>query len=215
LRIVTIIPKYDLNPYKIVLNRVWQDNIWLEDSGCQGKALAGEGCTMKHRLLAVTMLGGLALSVAPVAAAQRTNAKPNSVEFQVLAVEKARVAAVLTRDVKKLDTICGDDLTYIHASGRVDTKASYIEAIRSDELHYIAWDPKELHVRVFGDTAVLNGEYHVRVINRRMQPDPLDMDVFILTVYVQRDGRWQQVAWQTTKDVGSPTVGAPPAPTSH
>jgi hypothetical protein len=85
----------------------------------------------------------------------------------------------------------------------------------SDELHYIAWEPKELHVRAFGDTAVLNGEYHVRVINRRMQPDRLDMNVFILAVYVKRDGRWQQVARQTTRDVGAPAVGAPPTPVSH
>jgi hypothetical protein len=29
-----------------------------------------------------------------------------------------------------------DDVTYIHASGKVDTKKSYLEAIRSGQLHY-------------------------------------------------------------------------------
>jgi ketosteroid isomerase-like protein len=163
-----------------------------------------------------SLLCGLAvLSASSFARAQSNAAENNSTEAQVLAVEKARIAAVLGKDVKALDSICADDLTYIHASGRVDNKASYIEAIRSDELHYIAWEPKELHVRAFGDTAVLNGEYHVRVINRRMQPDPLDMNVFILTVYVKRAGRWQQVAWQTTRDVGAAAVGVPPSPTGH
>jgi hypothetical protein len=171
---------------------------------------------MKNSLLAAAWLCGLVISATFLAVAQGSAAHNNSVEAQVLAVEKARIAAVLAKDVKTLNRICADDLTYIHASGRVDTKASYIEAVGSDELHYIAWDPKELHVRVFGDTAVLNGEYHVRVINRRMQPpDPLDMNVFILTVYVKRDGRWQQVAWQTTKDVGAPAVGTPPPPPTH
>jgi hypothetical protein len=171
---------------------------------------------MKNRLFAAVLLCGLEMSAVSLLEAQGSAAQTNSPEAQVLAVEKARIAAVLAKDTKTLDRICADDLTYIHASGRVDTKASYIEAIGSDELHYIAWDPKELHARVFGDTTVLNGEYHVRVINRRMQPpDPLDMNVFILTVYVKRDGRWQQVAWQTTKDVGAPAVGTAPTPTAH
>ena len=171
------------------------------------------------RLFAAIVLCALVAPATSSPSAAQSNAAQNSVEADVLAVEKARIAAVLARDVKTLERICADDLTYIHASGRVDTKASYIDAIRSDDLHYIAWEPKELHVRAFGDTAVVNGEYHVRVINRRMQPDPLDMNVFILTVYVKRDGRWQQVAWQTTRDVGSPAVGVPPpaptSPTSH
>jgi hypothetical protein len=170
---------------------------------------------MKNRLLAAAWLCGLVMSAVSLLEAQGSAAQNNSVDTQALSVERARVAAVLGRDIKALDAICAEDLTYVHASGRVDTKASYIEAIRSDELHYIAWDLKGIHARVFGDTAVLDGEYHVRVINRRMQPDPLDMNVFILTVYVKRDGRWQQVAWQTTRDVGAPAVGTPPAPTAH
>ena len=162
---------------------------------------------MKTVLVASVLLCVLA---APCAKAQN-----NSAEAQVLAAEKARTEALLHRDLAALDKLWADDLTYVHASGRVDTKVSFMEAVRSDELHYIAWEPKELHVRVLGDAAVLNGEYHVRVINRRMQPDPLDMNVFILSVYVRRDGRWQQMAWQTTKDAGAATPAGQPTPANQ
>jgi hypothetical protein len=27
---------------------------------------------------------------------------------------------------------------------------------------------------------------------------------FILTVYERRNGQWQQIAWQSTRDVGAP-----------
>jgi len=121
---------------------------------------------------------------------------------EVMAVEQARTEALDRSDVSALDRIMADDVTYIHASGEVDTKQSYLEAIRSGQLHYISWQPKDLHFRVFGDNAaVLDGEYLVRVTDSRVQPTPFDINIFILTVYARRNGRWQQIAWQSTSDV--------------
>jgi hypothetical protein len=51
------------------------------------------------------------------------------------------------------------------------------------------------------NTAVLDGEYAVKVINRKASPETLDINVFFLTVYVRTAGRWQQMAWQTTTDM--------------
>jgi len=129
-------------------------------------------------------------------------AQQDFAEAQVLAAEKARTAALINHDLAALDKLLADDLTYVHASGRVDTKASLLEAIRSDKLHYMSWEPKDLHVRMLGDIAVLDGKYHVHVINRFASPDPLDIDLLILSVYARRGGHWQQIAWESTKDVG-------------
>ncbi|MGB6745426.1 MAG: nuclear transport factor 2 family protein [Terracidiphilus sp.] len=122
---------------------------------------------------------------------------------QVMATEQARVAALDASDVPALERIMADDVTYVHASGKVDTKTSYLAAIRSGQLHYISWAPKSLQVRVAGDAAVINGEYSVRVKDSRVQPDPFNIDIFILEMYARRDGRWQQIAWQSTRDVAS------------
>lgn len=118
---------------------------------------------------------------------------------QVLAIEQARTTALDHSDLAALDAIMADDVTYVHASGKVDTKQSYLAAIRSGQLQYISWKPKGLHVRVLGDTAVLTGEYAVRVTDARVQPQPFDIDILILSVYARRQGRWQQVAWQSTR----------------
>src|SRR5580698_3504252 len=72
---------------------------------------------------------------------------------------------------EKQQLIMADDVTYVHASGKVDTKTSYLDAIRSGKLHYISWTPKNLEVRVVGDAAVINGEYSVRVTDARVQPN--------------------------------------------
>jgi hypothetical protein len=119
----------------------------------------------------------------------------------VLIAEQARTTALETSDLVALDRILGEDLTYVHASGKVDTKASLIQAIRSGQVHYISWHANRLNVRVLGDSAVLDGQYAVRVTDRRVQPDPFDVNILILSVYVRRDGRWQQIAWQSTRDV--------------
>jgi hypothetical protein len=100
-----------------------------------------------------------------------------------------------------LERIMADDVTYIHASGKTDNKKTYLDAIRSGQLHYISWQPKDLQVRVEGSVAVINGEYAVRVTDSRVQPKPFDINIFILTVYEHRAGRWQQIAWQSTRDV--------------
>ena len=124
-------------------------------------------------------------------------------EQQVLVVENARTAALDRSDVPALERIMADDVTYIHASGKVDTKSSYLAAIRSGQLHYISWRPRNLRVRVLGNTAIINGEYAVRVTDSRVQTTPFNIDIFILSVYARRDGRWQQIAWQSTRDPGA------------
>jgi len=122
---------------------------------------------------------------------------------QVMAAEQARIMALDSSDVPALERIMADDVTYVHASGKVDTKTSYLDAIRSGKLHYISWVAKNLQVRVEGSAAVVNGEYSVRVTDSRVQPNPFNIDIFILEMWARRDGRWQQIAWQSTRDVAS------------
>ena len=123
----------------------------------------------------------------------------DSAEAEVRAAETARTTALLHGDLPALEKLMADDLTYVHASGKRDTKASYLDAIRSGQLRYISWQLQKLNVRVAGETAVLDGIYLVRANDFRVQREPIDIKVFFLTVYARRDGRWQQIAWQTTK----------------
>src|ERR1700751_2855807 len=123
------------------------------------------------------MLAASALFVSP-ASSQTSEAGK-----QVLAAEKARTTALEHSDLAAIERIMADDVTYIHASGKVDTKKSYLDAIQSGQLHYISWKPMNLQVRLAGyDGAVISGEYAVRVMDSRVQPNPFDINIFILTV---------------------------------
>jgi ketosteroid isomerase-like protein len=147
----------------------------------------------------------LAIGMAAALAGRLTLAARDQVS-EVMAIEQARIQALDSSDIPALERIMADDVTYVHASGKVDTKASYLAAIKSGQLHYISWTRKDLHVRMLGDAAVVNGEYAVRVTDSRVQASPLELSIFILSVYARRDGRWQQIAWQSTRDP-APSAG--------
>jgi len=123
---------------------------------------------------------------------------------EAMGAEASRIQALERSDVAALDRILDENLTYVHASGKVDTKSSFLAAIRSGELHYISWKLMSENARIvsgLGDSAVLNGEYAVRVKDTRVRPDVFGVDIFFLTVYRKRNGRWRQIAWESTRDV--------------
>jgi hypothetical protein len=151
------------------------------------------------RWIVLTVFAGIALC-----AVESRAVRPDSAADEVLAAENARIAALTHNDVAAVDKLLGDDLTYVHGSGKVDTKASFLEAIRSGRVHYVSLDARKLHVRVVGDAGVIDGEYHIRVTDSHVQADPLDIDIFILGVYARRGGHWQMIAWQSTRNATPP-----------
>jgi ketosteroid isomerase-like protein len=118
------------------------------------------------------------------------------VEQEVLAADAERVRALLANDIPALEALLGDDLTYVHSNGMLDTKASYIESLRSGASRYLTMDMSDLSVRALGeDVAVINAKFEARVLVRGGEVNPKPR---VLMVYARRDGRWQMVAWQST-----------------
>lgn len=132
---------------------------------------------------AALFLAGTAFAQAPAADA-------------VKAAELARFKAMTTGDFAALAKALGDDLVYTHSSAAVDTKASFLEALTSGRTKYQSIEPREMTVRVYGNTAIINAAAHFLVNANGQQ---LDNQLRFTDVWVLRDGRWQMVAWQSTK----------------
>ena len=115
----------------------------------------------------------------------------------VISAEKSWSAALTAGDLTRLQAIAGDDLTYSHSTGTQDTKASYIEKLRSGSLKYTAftYDPN-LAVRLFGTVAVLTGSAQVSSIS---DGKASSSHLQLMHVFVNRKGTWQLVAHQSTK----------------
>ena len=111
---------------------------------------------------------------------------------EILALEDRRIEAMTSGDVKALGEILDDDLIYTHTTARLDTKASFIEAITSGRSNYKSVERKDVKVRDLGDTAVVTGHAKFHVGDSKFEARVID-------VYSKRNGAWQMVAWQSTR----------------
>jgi len=108
---------------------------------------------------------------------------------EVLAAQARKFAAKVARDTAALEELLADDLTYIHASGKVDGKRSFLESVVTRG--YLGFVLKEAEARVFGEVAVVTGlaDIHVHA--------SLRFDAMFTDIWVRR-GDWKNVAWQST-----------------
>ena len=111
---------------------------------------------------------------------------------EILALENRRIEAMLKGDVRVLDEILADDLIYTHTTARLDTKASFIDAVKTGKSVYNSLELQFGEVRDLGDTAVVTGHGKFHVGSNKFELKFTD-------VYAKRNGAWQMVAWQSTR----------------
>jgi hypothetical protein len=115
---------------------------------------------------------------------------------EVAAAERARFAAQVKRDTAALRTLLAGDLVYVHSNALIESKEHFIETVASGTIVYEEIVPLEMSHRIFGTTAVGNGRVKVGV---QMNGQKLVVDLLFTTVQVKRHGRWELVAWQSTR----------------
>ena len=111
-------------------------------------------------------------------------------------VERRRFAAMVARDIAALEPLLAEDLTYGHSNGEFQDKAQFLETIREGRLRYEAIGVQGLTVRHYGSVAIVTGQI---LISGRAGDQPVTLNLRYTDAYVNRDGRWQLVAWQSTR----------------
>jgi hypothetical protein len=113
------------------------------------------------------------------------------------AADDERVAAVLAGDRARLGAIFADDLRYVHATGAVDTKASYIDALAAGRLKYVSWNYEERSFTFPAPgIALMSGRTHVQVAKADAATE---MVLSFLAVWHEEQGQWRFLAWQSCK----------------
>lgn len=114
-------------------------------------------------------------------------------------LEAERWAANLAGDVAKLETLLSDRLEYIHPTGKVDTKQSFLDGLRSHN-PYLAHEILEQNILPLGQTAVVTKAF--RSTARRNPPiTPVNrvvVDVRSTAVWTQEGDDWRLIRYQTT-----------------
>lgn len=115
---------------------------------------------------------------------------------QALAAEAERHRAQADNDFAAMDRLFGTDLVYVHSNHLVDTKASYIESMRSGAVRYRRLTLGDVSVRCYGGVAIIVGECTLDVT---VQGAELTNVVQFHAVWVMRAGGPQFVSWQATR----------------
>jgi hypothetical protein len=133
------------------------------------------------------------------AAARPVPARQTPGERAVLRLASDIHAAELRRDATILDRAWAPDYVETNQFGVVHSKAERLAEVRSGANVFETIRQREVRVRVYGETAVVTERLDVRgKVAGRSVADV----VRVLTVFVERDGRWQAVAAQYTRVVG-------------
>jgi hypothetical protein len=121
--------------------------------------------------------------------------------------ERARFAAMVARDLEALDRMVANDLYYCHSNAEVENKVQFLDTIRTQRLRYDAIDIREIGVRMLAaDMAMVSGLVHFK---GNIAGKDLELDLRYLDTYVLREGRWQLLAWQSTR---VPPAASPASP---
>lgn len=119
-------------------------------------------------------------------------ARQATVEQHVRQLSDEWVKAILRGDAPTLERVMADDFYFTYPL-EGDDKAQFIADVTSGDLKVEHISREQVSVRVFGQTAVLTARdsatwlYHGRELSGQYK---------IISVFVERDGRWQMCAMQ-------------------
>jgi hypothetical protein len=119
----------------------------------------------------------------------------SDVAAEILALEDRRCAALIAQDFATLDELFTDGVIYTHSSGSVDTKASYLESLRSGSLVYRSIKRSNTEVAVYDGAAII-----ATGVTLEITANGTDKTINgrATLTWVRQGGHWRFAAWQST-----------------
>ncbi|HEX2198961.1 MAG TPA: nuclear transport factor 2 family protein [Burkholderiales bacterium] len=122
-----------------------------------------------------------------------------SSEQEILALEDKRFAAMTAKDFSALEQMVHEQLLYTHSSGVTDTKASWLDSMRSGNVKYKSARCDERKVRIVNDVALVNGKAHIEA---DIGGQPRTLKLLFLNAWAKTPQGWKFVAWQSCPQPG-------------
>lgn len=152
---------------------------------------------MKIRTLSLgTLVAGLALQAAAMAAGASTAAAAKNTAQEIINLEKRLGDALSRVDVPLIDQLWGPDLLYISPAGKVFDKPQRMASVRaSATAPAVTSSVDDVHVNVYGNTAVAI----VKTTWRGSKDGKAFADAYIAThVWVKSAPGWRLVGAHVT-----------------
>ena len=116
-------------------------------------------------------------------------------EEEVKQLERDRQDAFIRGDIEALDRATAADYTTINGTGRLSTKPQMMQNLRQAKTKVLSVKLDDLKVRIYGDTAVLTGDYRDVNVREGVQRET---HALFIRIFVRNRGRWEAVAYQQT-----------------
>jgi ketosteroid isomerase-like protein len=148
-------------------------------------------CALSCALVFVSGLGLAGRATRALAATPAGDAKAEA-DQEVLKINAECNDAELRGDVAAMDLCETPDFTHTHANGMVEHKAEYLKGVGSGAHKFLALDLSDVHVRTYGDTAIVDEHMHLRADNSGRIAD---VNNLVMTVWTRQQGKWREAAW--------------------
>lgn len=122
----------------------------------------------------------------------------------VLQAEEKRRQALLAGDLDALDALLSPALVYVHSSGGQDSKASYLEHMRSGTLQYQSMSFEALQAHPASSCCIVTGRMLAQVTRNGQ---PMSIRSLFMTVWAPAPGTAAQPVWQLQAYQGTPWTG--------
>ena len=119
-----------------------------------------------------------------------------AVADEVKAAENEWLTGITKNDFRKLDLVLAEDLMYLHSTGVMDSKASYVKSLQTGKQKYVSGKINDLKIRVYGQTAVLNGDANFEFVT---DGKPGKAHLKYTHVFVKGGKGWQLASHQSLK----------------
>ena len=156
-----------------------------------------------RRLILVLAAGIVAVTVRSGGSEEGQN---TLAEREIRGLEAQFNRAVVEGDRAFFERVLAPDFTHTSHTGKFKTRAEWMaenkfarskEEPKPGKTAYIAFDVDDLAVRTYGDTAVVTGRSTPKGLNAK--GEPIRGHYRFLRVWVQRQGKWQVVAFEGTR----------------
>ena len=115
---------------------------------------------------------------------------------EAMQAEMARYAAQTANDFAAMEKLFGNDLTYNHSSAATDTKATYIDSMRSGRVKYRKMSPNgDVKTRTYGCLAIITG---TAVYEVTAGGEDRTVPLRYTAIWAKRPSGIEFVSWQST-----------------
>lgn len=116
---------------------------------------------------------------------------------KILELEKQRQHAYLTRDFDQLHNLFGPVISYVHSTGKVDDRETYLANVVNVP-EFLSIERPDLKLHFIGqDSAILTGLLRTHI--RRDTGHEERSDSYLTQVWELQAGEWRQVHYQLTR----------------